>query len=427
MKRFILLILTVLMLFQMGCGAEESTEPVAEMEITETENVEEAMSSEDETKERVEEDTDEEEFDYLDYVKAVLPDPSLYMIRPYEEKTESDGVQTIVFCLEEYEETLAFQYLEYLLDGDYFMEEIETYRGESDTARLCSVYLAYTGDEQIEVIEGLEEKNCHVAVNIYTEKGNETNMTIVCSTDFYLMTSGEHADQSLVVYPEPESEPEPESIENKPEGSASPSSKELPDLRYFLNTSGSSPHSDDGGMQYGFQEIPLEYKETLKNELLTLLQEDRYQLKLISSYRNDLTKNTYNEIYEFTYTGTSGLTPLSGETDGCHVLLLFGSYTKKDNLKIIINYSKEFELTDPGERTSLVVEAGGSFGGGGDIGNWDPEQPEFTKKDCFTCDGDGKCTRCNGYGYIWRNDIKSDCTRCSNGRCPTCNGSGKRD
>ncbi|MBQ8280409.1 MAG: zinc-ribbon domain-containing protein [Roseburia sp.] len=52
--------------------------------------------------------------------------------------------------------------------------------------------------------------------------------------------------------------------------------------------------------------------------------------------------------------------------------------------------------------------------------------------DCLTCDGDGDCPKCNGYGtqanYAGAGDyVDSVCSRCHGSRtCPTCGGSGKR-
>lgn len=436
MKRFAILCMMI-MLLVMGCGSKETAEAVVEPESVKTESEETVLEQEATT--IVEEyESDEEEFNILDYKKAILPDPSIYMLRPYDVKEVDGNLQSVEFYLEPEEETIAMQYIDHLLEGDYYLEEIKIYHDESDTAKTCAAFLRYNGDAEIEMMD-MDYHDAHVFVGVRTEKGKETHMLLMAPTDFYLYTEKAHADQTEIPGWDPEEEEktvyaESDSANESEAGAANtgsevhidPSSKLLPDLMYYLNTRGTSPHKSDGGMQYGFQDLPLEYKNILEEELLALLQENRFQLNLINQYRNDITEKTYYDIYEFSYTGTSGMTPLNTDTAGCNVKLAFQCYTKKDKVNIIINYSKEFELIDSGEVTSLVVEARGGTVGDGTIGNWNPQQAEFTKKDCWTCDGDGECTRCNGYSYIWRNDIKSDCTRCSGGRCPSCGGTGKR-
>lgn len=74
----------------------------------------------------------------------------------------------------------------------------------------------------------------------------------------------------------------------------------------------------------------------------------------------------------------------------------------------------------------------GSGGGGISIRNHTPYQPEFSKLDCLTCDGDGDCNTCNGYGEVDRyagagDTVRSKCSSCyGSGNCRTCGGSGKR-
>ena len=59
-------------------------------------------------------------------------------------------------------------------------------------------------------------------------------------------------------------------------------------------------------------------------------------------------------------------------------------------------------------------------------------QPEFSKLDCLTCDGDGDCNTCRGYGEVERyagagDTVTSKCSSCyGSGNCRTCGGSGKR-
>ena len=76
---------------------------------------------------------------------------------------------------------------------------------------------------------------------------------------------------------------------------------------------------------------------------------------------------------------------------------------------------------------------GNNSGGSGiSIGNHTYYQPEFSKLDCLTCDGDGDCNTCRGYGEVERyagagDTVRSKCSSCyGSGNCRTCGGSGKR-
>ena len=73
-----------------------------------------------------------------------------------------------------------------------------------------------------------------------------------------------------------------------------------------------------------------------------------------------------------------------------------------------------------------------SGGSGISIGKHTYYQPEFSKLDCLTCDGDGDCNTCRGYGEVERyagagDTVRSKCSSCyGSGNCRTCGGSGKR-
>ena len=76
----------------------------------------------------------------------------------------------------------------------------------------------------------------------------------------------------------------------------------------------------------------------------------------------------------------------------------------------------------------------GTNSGGSEItiGNHTYYQPEFSKLDCLTCDGDGDCNTCHGYGEVERyagagDTVRAKCSSCyGSGNCRTCGGSGKR-
>ena len=95
--------------------------------------------------------------------------------------------------------------------------------------------------------------------------------------------------------------------------------------------------------------------------------------------------------------------------------------------------AEEEQPEESGENTgggNSSGNSGGSSGGsgGGDYvaPGYDPYIPDASKLQCLTCHGDGDCNSCGGSGYKFKNDIRSDCTRCTGGNCPACGGSGTR-
>ncbi|MBQ3548688.1 MAG: hypothetical protein IJA33_02285 [Oscillospiraceae bacterium] len=94
--------------------------------------------------------------------------------------------------------------------------------------------------------------------------------------------------------------------------------------------------------------------------------------------------------------------------------------------------AEEEEPEESNENTaggnSSSSSSGSSGGGGSDYvaPGYDPYIPDASKLQCLTCRGDGDCNSCGGSGYKFKNDIRSDCTRCTGGNCPACGGSGTR-
>ena len=83
--------------------------------------------------------------------------------------------------------------------------------------------------------------------------------------------------------------------------------------------------------------------------------------------------------------------------------------------------------------TPSSANPGSNSGGSGiSIGKHTYYQPEFSKLDCLTCDGDGDCNTCHGYGEVDRyagagDTVRSKCSSCyGSGNCRSCGGSGKR-
>ncbi len=255
------------------------------------------------------------------------------------------------------------------------------------------------------------------------------------NTLFY--ENGELTDSDAVVLEIPSSAPSG-SAANTPSGSAADTSAPadsdqaiLPDLAYFYSrTPNEMEKKGDSGYRIAFTKISNFEKDTILSETLALLQEPRYQLTLEDSRIVPFTKKNHKEAYDFRYTGTGSVSQMPDVEDGSiyfHVQLRITNYN--DSIGLGLYYGNGFTLEDPGSRCSAETASDGGSGGGGSSGSsdgYDPYIPDASKLPCLTCDGDGDCRRCNGKGYIFRDDIRSDCTRCQRGKCPKCHGSGTR-
>lgn len=180
--------------------------------------------------------------------------------------------------------------------------------------------------------------------------------------------------------------------------------------------------------------------------LLSLQQEER--------------ENSTSELYYLGYTGDADVYKLSvSEEDApqCHVFVdIFYAHTMPAiRLQVVhaggisfsdwgmrgntesystVAYKAEEEKSEEsnentaGGNSNSSSSSGSSGGGGSDYvaPGYDPYIPDASKLQCLTCRGDGDCNSCGGYGYKFKNDIRSDCTRCTGGNCPACGGSGTR-
>ena len=232
----------------------------------------------------------------------------------------------------------------------------------------------------------------------------------------------------------------------KPEESVDPSSRLLPELEAFLYRSASSrSYFGDTGrwgrwLKWNGSHPYVAY-ETITQELLDLLLDERYQLKLTKA---EFTPHYSNRAvdYYFEYTGTSEditlLTDEKGEYT-FHVRLRFYPYPEHDYFQFSFAYSQNFVLEDSGKRTTRNITKGGdgeiitappstspgSSSGVPDSGN--TFTPEASRLDCLTCRGDGDCNTCGGDGYTGFGSAKAGCRTChGNGKCRACGGSGKR-
>jgi len=242
--------------------------------------------------------------------------------------------------------------------------------------------------------------------------------------------------------PAPAGTPAPEPA---PEETVDPSSVLLPDLEAFLYRSASSRSylGDTGRRGWWLKwngSHPYVAYETITQELLDLLTEERYQLKLTKA---EFTPHYSNRAvdYYFEYTGTSEditlLTDEKGEYT-FHVRLRFYPYPEHDYFQFSFSYHQNFVLEDPGKRTTRNITKGGdgeiitaplgtSSGSSGVPDSGNTFVPPASRLDCLTCKGDGDCNTCGGDGYTGFGDAKAGCRTChGNGKCRACGGSGKR-
>ena len=188
-----------------------------------------------------------------------------------------------------------------------------------------------------------------------------------------------------------------------------------------------------------------------KEYVNTLLQSGDFTLL---SLQQEERENSTSELYYLGYTGDADVQKLSVSEENapqCHVFVdIFYAHTMPA-IRLQVVHAGGLSFSDWGMRGdtepySTVAykaeeeqpeESGENTGGGnsGSSGNsggdyvapgYDPYIPDASKLQCLTCHGDGDCKSCGGSGYKFKNDIRSDCTRCTGGNCPACGGSGTR-
>ena len=194
-----------------------------------------------------------------------------------------------------------------------------------------------------------------------------------------------------------------------------------------------------------------------KEYVNTLLQSGDFALL---SLQQEERENSTSELYYLGYTGDADVQKLSVSEENapqCHVFVdIFYAHTMPAiRLQVVhagglsfsdwgmrgdtepystVAYKAEEEEPEESDETTTGGNSGsgGSGNGGGSGGGdyvapgYDPYIPDASKLQCLTCHGDGDCNSCGGSGYKFKNDIRSDCTRCTGGNCPACGGSGTR-
>ena len=195
-----------------------------------------------------------------------------------------------------------------------------------------------------------------------------------------------------------------------------------------------------------------------KEYVNTLLQSGDFALL---SLQQEERENSTSELYYLGYTGDADVQKLSVSEENapqCHVFVdIFYAHTMPAiRLQVVhagglsfsdwgmrgdtepystVAYKAEEEEPEESGETATGGNSGsnsssgnGGGSGGGDYvaPGYDPYIPDASKLQCLTCHGDGDCNSCGGSGYKFKNDIRSDCTRCTGGNCPACGGSGTR-
>ena len=187
-----------------------------------------------------------------------------------------------------------------------------------------------------------------------------------------------------------------------------------------------------------------------KEYVNTLLQSGDFALL---SLQQEERENSTSELYYLGYTGDADVQKLSVSEENapqCHVFVdIFYAHTMPAiRLQVVhagglsfsdwgmrgdtepystVAYKAEEEKPEEsGETTDGGNSSGGSGGGDYVAPGYDPYIPDASQLQCLTCHGDGDCNSCGGSGYKFKNDIRSDCTRCTGGNCPACGGSGTR-
>lgn len=389
--------------------------------------------------------------------KVEVQDPAAFLgIEPdVVEELDANGAVGTSFWLNDECAPLCKEYVDTLLQSkELELLSLDQKTRENSTSEMY--YLGYTGNADVHQLEGNSEGGpaCHVFVDIfYAPSMSAIRLQVLHAggIDFAdLGARGNTDGYTSVAYDAGEED----DSETKPfvPMTGGPA---LPDLSEFLHRECDSDEPDSGGRYIAFRGVPDTYADTLLNELYALLTDERYHLEPAGYEEAEIGENVYRYDYLFDYTGMKEIEEVTYERfDEMYALrVMFVHYEKDHHLSIAVHFSDEFVLEDPEVVTSVkdtglpgtaaetILESlnddsgGGSNSGGNSSGGsggdyvapgYDPYIPDASKLQCLTCGGDGDCNACGGYGYKYKNDIRSDCTRCTGGNCPSCGGSGTR-
>jgi len=175
-------------------------------------------------------------------------------------------------------------------------------------------------------------------------------------------------------------------------------------------------------------------------EYVSLLCDERFNLELFHETEETvLYLQTFS--YFFRYTGEEDVPDVTwdnyyGADDDpdCDLGIRIQRNGKTETVLMSVYFKPDvYEFIDCPEITSYYVPKVVPNNDDDYFDDDDPYIPDFAKEPCLTCDGDGDCTECGGYGTIKRYNgdgeyIDSTCPEChGNRKCSTCNGSGTRE
>ena len=163
---------------------------------------------------------------------------------------------------------------------------------------------------------------------------------------------------------------------------------------------------------------------------------DEYPFKLIRTIKDDYISSSAVVFYRyyFDYTGTNPkIDGFSEKYDKewieCDLSMSFYYNFPAGWIMVSLYSDPDFDLKDYGYRASQLPT---DYTGASDDQLASVSNPNWNKDvlPCTGCDGDGDCSECNDFGYLWSSASDSfdrNCWRCNNsGICQYCYGTGKR-
>lgn len=228
----------------------------------------------------------------------------------------------------------------------------------------------------------------------------------------------------------------------------------LPDPHYFFREKLYHGEKDiSGGVEIHFV---FAYSDRgAAAEYIDQLKDSRFNLKLRTTDTLNLSGVTYT-LYVFDYTGTADVDEVtynladsgkSGTTYRAPVMALIRQYKENPfgwcHLQIYCPF--DFTFVDSGDRSSIksfvetnkpddpflgpVGTGSGSMGGSTTVATTHDSSSPYGLQ-CTACKGTGKCSTCDGRGYLYSSasgKYDRNCYKCNTtGRCSTCGGTGKR-
>ncbi len=337
---------------------------------------------------------------------AYAPDPEFFFNTGAAEK----GDNSMTLVLSGTPGVTVFEYLSVLTDS-YGMTEIDSYT-EAETWQWR---LQKGGDETATVSIALDKRG-----------DGDWDLSFIFGENVTLLQAETQSGGDGIPEPEPAPEPTPtpEPIVSEPA---------LPDPTAFLG--GVTPVEDEPADTSGwhvYYRLEIDDGWTATHEYLDLLSDPRFHFELSDHFSNTVLYLN-SEYYFFDYTGEESITPACDRyySDGYQdfssdVFIWIQKNGQDEYTSISIYYSDDLLVADLGDRASTVPgSVSGSSGGSSDSGG----SNNNTSRPCNICDRTGDCQTCGGDGYLWSSASDKEDRNCyscrnHNGKCTTCNGKG---